>query len=491
MSSGGNGDGAGRLFDGVARRARHPAEPPSVAGRVPPHELDAEAAVLSAMMLDEGALYLALERLQPEHFYSDANRLIFSAAVECAADVPPKVDSVTVAAKLRAKQQIQQIGGIRYLAQLVDATPAVHHLDRHVDIVFDCWRLRQLIATCQRIAAEGYGDTGPVQAFIDEAEQQIYGIARGPERNEPSTLGEVVAETFAKIAAAAERGEKITGVSTGFPDLDRTTAGLHDSDLIIIAGRPGHGKTSLALNIAINIAAGPDPYGAAVFSLEMDKESLGKRAVCGEARIDANKLRHGTLDSDDWDQLTVTSNQIAGMPIWIDDQAALTLMQLRGKIRRLVATAARMRSDRDEPMPHKLVAIVDYLTLMEGPKGYGREQEVSGLSRGLKAIAKEFAIPVVAIAQLNRAVEIRGGDKRPMLSDLRDSGQIEQDADGIVFVYREELYKPDAIPVKGLAELIIGKQRHGPTGRVMLRYTPSYTRFDNLAQNDWSGYDDE
>ncbi|MHC4715047.1 MAG: replicative DNA helicase [Planctomycetota bacterium] len=490
-----NSGGNGQFFGDVASRAQQSAERhaelPSVAGRVPPHDLDAEAAVLSAMLLDESALYLALERLKREHFYSTANELIFEAAVECSVDVPPNVDAVTVVAKLRAKQVIQRVGGSRYVAQIVDATPAVHHLDRHIDIVFDCWRLRRLIASCQRIAAEGYGDTGPIQSFIDGAEQEIYEIARGPERNEASTLGEVLTETFAKMAAAADRGEKITGVSTGFTDLDKAMAGLHDSDLLIVAGRPGHGKTSLALNMAINIAAGPDPYAAAVFSLEMDKESLGKRAVCGEARVDANKLRHGTLAPDDWAQLTAAAGAIGAMHIWIDDQAALTLMQLRGKIRRLAAKAAQLRSSKDDPMPHKLVAIVDYLTLMSGPKGNGREQEVSELSRGLKAIAKEFAIPLVVIAQLNRGVETRGGDKRPILSDLRDSGAIEQDADAIVFVFREELYKPDVASVKGLAELIIGKQRHGPTGAVQLRYTPSYTRFDNLAPSEWSEYGDD
>jgi len=480
----GNGRGSGQLF---ARQAQR--EPPPVAGRPPPFDLDAEAAVLSAVMLDEQALYLALERLKPEHFYSEPNRLVFEAAVACSEKAPAKVDSLTVAAELRASKAIQRVGGVAYLAQLVDATPAVAHLDKHIEIVFDCWRLRRLIAACQRIAAEGYGDVGGVQRFIDAAEQEIYDISRGPEHQEAVTLGDAMQTTFDKIAKAAERGGKIVGVSTGFSDFDRLTAGLQDSHLHIVAGRPGHGKTSLALNMAINIAAGPDPYAAAVFSLEMDAESLGTRAVCGEARVDSNKLRHGTLDADGWACLTSAAAALATMPVWIDDQPALTLMQLRGKIRRLVARAAKMVSSQGLPMPHKLVAIVDYLTLMNGPKGNGREQEVSELSRGLKAIAKEFAIPVVVLAQLNRAVEVRGGDKRPILSDLRDSGAIEQDADLIAFVFREELYKPDSAAIKGLAELIIGKQRNGPTGRVMLRYTSSCTRFDNLAAGDWSGDD--
>jgi replicative DNA helicase len=473
---------------------------PSVAGRVPPHDLGAEAAVLSAAMLDADALDEVLDILEPEHFYSTANELIFEAAKALAADWMP-VDVTTVAGWLRSREQIQKIGGVRYLAQLVDATPAVAHVDAHARIVVEQWRLRELIRTCQKFAAEGYGDVGEPQTFIDSAEQAIYDIARTEARSTTVMVAEAMTTAFTALREAAERGGSITGMPTGFTDLDKKIAGLHRGDLLIIAARPGMGKTSLALNIAVNVAAsklGDDGKetpgtGVAVFTLEMPKEQLATRMLCSEARVDLGKLRQGYLNQDDWAHLTSAARFIGAMPMWIDDQPALSLLELRAKVRRAKAEASRkgqllgLGDDTEVGL-----VVVDYLQLMRGRKdAKSREQEISEISRGLKALAKEQNVPVIALSQLNRGVETRGGkDKRPMLSDLRESGAIEQDADTVVFIFRPEYYDRETTD-RGIAELIVSKQRNGPTGTVRTRFSAHCTRFDNLAPSEWSGYDDD
>lgn len=500
------------MMQRTERRGRPPQrlEPAMVAGRVPPHDLDAEAAVLSAILLSRDALDRVLEILKPEHFYSDANGRIYEAAQELALLGTP-IDIVSVASWLRDRERIAQVGGAPYLAQLADATPAVAHVTTHARAVYEKWRLRHLIATCQKVAAEGYGDVGVVQEFIDSAEQSIYELARTAQANSVQPLAQVLRAAFQQITAAAERGDRITGISTGYERLDSKTAGLHSGDLMIVAARPGMGKTSFVLNLGVNVASprtvsipGPgedgagverqEPgFGVCVFSLEMPREQLATRMVCSEGRVDLGKLRQGYLQPDDWRRLTEAASYLSSLPMWIDDTSAIGVLELRAKVRRIQAEYDRPATPTSAERKVGLV-VIDYLQLMKGRDGVNsREQEISEISRGLKQLAKELSVPVIALSQLNRAVETRTTkDKRPQLSDLRESGAIEQDADTIIFIYRDEYYNAETTNAKGIAELIIAKQRNGPTGKVLTRFTPSFTRFDNLAAGDYpEGVDDE
>ena len=500
------------MQQGSSRRIKPPTvvDPPPVAGRVPPHDLDAEAAVLSAVLLDRDALDRVLEVLKPEHFYSEANARIFQAAQALAVAMTP-IDIVSVASWLRDREWLQKMGGTAYLAQLADATPAVGHVGAHAKVVHEKWRLRQLIATCQRVSAEGYGDVGEVQQFIDGAEQSIYDLARTAHSSSEQPLSQVLKAAFEQITAAAERGDRITGVPTGYDRLDGKTAGLHEGDLVIVAARPGMGKTSFVLNIATNVgsprtitAPGPgesghgveryEPgFGVCVFSLEMPREQLATRMVCSEGRVDLGKLRQGHLHADDWRKLTESASYLSTLPVWIDDTPGLGVLELRAKVRRIQAEYNREATD-TQPARRVGLVVIDYLQLMKGRDGVNsREQEISEISRGLKGLAKELKVPVIALSQLNRAVETRTTkDKRPQLSDLRESGAIEQDADMIIFIYRDDYYNPETSDLKGIAELIIAKQRNGPTGKIKVRFSASYTRFDNLEPGDYpEGPDDE
>jgi replicative DNA helicase len=486
------------------QRSRTPREPPIVAGRVPPHDLDAEAAVISAILLKQEALDQVAELLRPEHFYSEANGKIYEATVELIRQGSP-VDTVQVASWLRDRERLAQVGGAAYLAQIVDATPAVAHVQAHARTVREKWRLRRLIAECQRLAAEGYGDVGQVQEFIDGAEQSVYELARTPEASNVQPIAQVLRAAFEQISKAAERGDRITGVPTGYPKFDEKTAGLHDGDLMIVAARPGMGKTSFVLNLAVNVASprtinvpGPNDrsygaterrepgYGVAVFSLEMPREQLATRMVCSEARVDVGKLRGGHLTPEDWRRLTEAASFLSMLPVWLDDTPAIGLLEVRAKVRRMQAEYNR-GGTADNPDKRIGLVIIDYLQLMSGrPNAQSREQEISEISRGLKQLAKELRVPVIALSQLNRGVETRAQkDKRPQLSDLRESGAIEQDADTIVFIYRDDYYFPETSEHKGLAELIIAKQRNGPTGKVFTRFTSSCTRFDSLQAGDY------
>jgi len=472
------------------------------AGRIPPHDLDAEAAVLSAILLSTESFDEVSDLLAPEHFYSEANRRIYECVVDLQGNGRP-VDVVTVATWLRDHERLQQVGGTPYLAQLTDSIPAVAHVAAHARVVREKWRVRKLIATCQRFAAEGYSGYGDVQEFIDQAEQAIFDIARIPESTAVRPVREAIHGAFDILVAASKRGEGITGVPTGFDRLDRKCAGLHKGDLYIVAGRPGMGKTAFVLNIAVNVASprrvkSTDPndplgsgeieqpgWGVGFFSLEMPREQLASRLLAVEARVDVSRLRSGTIRHDDWNKLTDAAARVGRLPIWLDDTPALGLLDLRAKIRRLKAEISRKMTDGPEAQDLGLV-VIDYLQLMQGRKdAASREQEISELSRGLKQLAKEMGVPVMALSQLNRSVETRTTkDKRPQLSDLRESGAIEQDADTILFIYRDEYYFQES-PDRGVAEIIIAKQRNGPTGTVKVRFTPEYTRFDNLASEDY------
>jgi replicative DNA helicase len=481
---------------------------PGSPGRIPPSDLDAEAAVLSASLLDADAFDRVQETLAPEHFYADANRRIYEGIVDLKGAGKP-VDIVSVAAWLKDRNRLAQVGGTPYLAQLSDATPAVAHVEAHAKIIREKWRVRQLISTCQRYAAEGYAGCEDVQLFIDSAEQAVFDIARVPESSTLVPIKDAIHGAFKILADAARRGGGITGIETGFTQLDRSCAGLHPGDLYIVAGRPGMGKTSFVLNLAVNVARPKqvplgneqegfleapveEPgYGVLFCSLEMPREQLAARLLAAEARVGMSSIRSGKVAREDWSKLTDAASRLGRLPLWLDDTPALTLLDLRAKIRRLQAEIKRG----DSPVAAKglgLIAI-DYLQLMQGRRDAGsREQEISELSRGLKQLSKEMSVPVLALSQLNRAVETRTTkDKRPQLSDLRESGAIEQDADTIMFIYRDEYYFRDS-PDKGIAEIIIAKQRNGPTGKVMTKFTSEYTRFDNLApeEYDFDQFDD-
>ncbi len=473
--------------------------PPVVDGRVPPHDLDAEAAVLSACMIDGRALDSVLEFLKPEHFYSEAHRRIFEACVELHSTGQP-VDVVQVGSWLRSRERLAQVGGMAYITEVLNAVPAIANAPAYGRTIREKARVRQLIVTCQRVAAEGYIDYGEAQSFIDNAEQSIYAIARTPESSTVRPLVQVLRDSFKKISESAARGGRITGISTGFDRLDRVVAGLHQGELSIIAARPGMGKTSFVLNLATNVAK-PVPMesqydpndrweepgvGVVVFSLEMPREQIANRMLCSEAKVDVGKLRSGGQTRDDWSRLTQAASELGRLPIWIDDTPSISLLELRAKVRRLQA-------DYTGPGPNGKgvrrigLVIIDYLQLMKGRDGVNsREQEISEISRGLKGLAKELEVPVIALSQLNRAVETRSDkSKRPMISDLRESGAIEQDADNIIFIYRDEYYNKEATTERAIAELIVAKQRNGPTTTVKVRFDKEYTRFDNLAEGEY------
>jgi replicative DNA helicase len=473
-------------------------EAPSVAGRVPPQDINAEAAVLSAALADPGALDAVLGVLQPEHFYSPANERIFAACIELHSAGKP-VDLVMVSRLLRDRDMLAGVGGASYLAQISDATPTIAHVEAHAAIVREKWRARQLIATCQHIAAEGYGDVGDTEAWIDGAEQRVFAVAHTEQTGGLEHVSGALRRSMQAISDAAERGDKIIGTPTGFERLDAKTAGLHDGDLMIIAARPGMGKTALAMNIAVNLAH-HDPLRERtrprlevdVFSLEMPREQLASRMICSEGRVDLGKLRQGGLQPEDWRRLTDAGAFLSSLALHIDDSPALSVLEIRAAVRRRQAAFNRPPTDTDPGQRVGLV-VVDYLQLMKGSdRAESREGAVSEISRGLKHLAKELHVPVIALSQLNRSVETRNTkDKRPQLSDLRESGAIEQDADTVIFIYREEYYEPETKDAKGLAELIIAKQRNGPTGRVMTRFAPSCTRFDSLEYGAYPDMRDE
>lgn len=472
-------------------------------GRIPPQDLDAEAAVLSAILLSKDAFDEVQEIVAPEDFYSEANRRIYEAMVELARESKP-IDLINVASWLRGRERLEQVGGTPYLAELTDATPAVGHVAAHAVTVRETARLRKLISTCQRLAAEGYGDCGEVQDFVDRAEQAIFEIARATKTTAVRPLRDAIHGAFEILSAAAKRGEAITGMPSGFVELDKRCAGLHPGDLYIVAGRPGMGKTSFVLNLAVNVAqprrvvtddgaeVEQPGYGVVMFSLEMPREQLASRMLASEGRVDVSKIRSGQIAGEDWNKLTEAAAMLGRLPLWLDDTPAISLLDLRARIRRLQAEVERQSGD--GPRAEKLgLVIIDYLQLMTGRRDAGsREQEISEISRGLKQLAKEMGVAVIALSQLNRSVETRTTkDKRPQLSDLRESGAIEQDADTIMFIYRDEYYFEDS-PDKGIAEVIVSKQRNGPTGKVKVRFESAYTRFDNLAPDDYDfdEYDD-
>jgi replicative DNA helicase len=440
-------------------------------GTPPPHDLQAEAALLGTVIIDQSALDKVLETLQPTHFYSESHRRIYEACFTLHAESKP-VDIVQVATWLKDRNRIDQIGGVGYLTELLNAAPAPPNPVAYAKTIVEKSRVRSLIEVCRKVLAEAYGDYGDAQAFIDEAEQAIYDIARTAESSSVERVSAVLKKVFKSIQDAAARGERITGIPTGFPELDALTAGLHDGDLTIVAGRPGSGKTSYALNVASNLAAAD--CGVVFFSLEMPREQLASRLICADGKVDVGLLRRGLVGPSEWDKLTPAAVRLGEAPFWVDDAPTLSVLELRAKIRRI-----QSEFDREEKRRVRVV-FVDYLQLMRGHAKDSREQEVSSISRGLKALAKELKVSVVALSQLNRAVEGRV-DKRPQLYDLRESGAIEQDADNVLFIYRDDYYNPESSREPGIAELILAKQRNGPIGTVKVRFAKEFTRFSPLG----------
>jgi replicative DNA helicase len=444
--------------------------------RIPPNSLEAERSVLGGLMLQNGAIDTALEIIKVDDFYSEANARIFEAVLELHRSSTP-VDTVTLREHLARASKLQGVGGDEYLLSLTDTIPAIENIRAHANIIKEKALVRRLITACHTVAAKGYGDYGNAQEFLDQAEKAVFDVASVQTRSQVERVRDVVIRAFEDLHALARSGARVSGLHTGFTRLDAMTAGMHPGDLIIVAGRPGMGKTSFALNVGVNASHsrfGTDKNaGVAIFSLEMPKDQLVKRMLASEARVDSSRMRTGQVHRDDWQNLAQAAGTLSDLPIFIDDTPGLTLMELRAKARRIMSE-------------HGLaLIIIDYLQLMRsGTKSDSREQEISEISRSLKGLAKEMAIPIIALSQLNRGVESRGNkDKRPQLSDLRESGAIEQDADTIWFVYRDEVYNKESLDL-GVAEIIIGKQRAGPTGTCKVRFFNQYTRFDNLSDEE-------
>ncbi|MGH7531569.1 MAG: replicative DNA helicase [Gemmatimonadales bacterium] len=451
-----------------------PPEGREFAGRQAPWSNEAEQAVLGAMLLDQDAALKAAEILDDTMFYREGHRLLFRAmlALTERGDV---IDPVTLRDALTRRGDLDRAGGMEYIAALIDVVPTTANVDYHARIVRDKAVLRRLVEAATAIIQDIYDGHGTAGEVLDNAEHRVFQVAQFRRAEEFIRIKELIWPTMERIEQLQSGAGAVTGVASGFLDLDRLTAGFQRADLVIVAARPSMGKTALALNI-VQHAAIEHNVGVAIFSLEMSKDQLVQRLLCSEGLVDAQRLRRGQLRDDDYPKLARAAGLLGTAPIWIDDSAALTPLAMRSKARRLKAE-------------HDIQLIIaDYLQLMQGPGDVeNRQQEISYISRSLKALAKELDVPVVAISQLSRAPEQRGGEhRRPQLSDLRESGAIEQDADVVCFIYRQEFYDGPVDPktnesIEGIAEVIVGKQRNGPTGTVKLHFKKEYTRFDNYS----------
>ena len=451
--------------------------------RRPPYSAEAEVSVLGGMLLDATAIDRAMEVVDASMFYREAHRRLFRAIVRVVrrGDV---VDIVTLQEDLKRNEELEVVGGLDYVAELLDAVPTAANIEYHAKIVRDKALLRRLIDASQEIIQDVYEQgEREVDELIDHAESKIFQVAQDQDREGFVRVKDLLWPTFEEIEKLQEQKSPVTGIPTGFADLDKMTTGLQPGDLVIVAARPSMGKTSWVLNVAAT-AAIDHKHAVAVFSLEMGKEQLLKRFLSAEARIDAQLLRRGGMTPEDHKRLAAAAGHMNTAPIWIDDTPGLSVLEMRGKSRRLKAEI--------ESEGGKLgMIIIDYLQLMGSDgRSESRVQEVSQMSRGLKALARELKVPVIALSQLSRAVESRH-DKRPMLSDLRESGSIEQDADLVMFLYRPEYYfgptDNDGNSIEGLAELIVSKQRNGPVGTVPLYFHKMYTRFDSASRDAHAG----
>ncbi|AEB10387.1 replicative DNA helicase [Desulfobacca acetoxidans] len=452
-------------FTPASSQGKKPALPE---GRVPPANLEAEQSVLGGILLKPGALDLIVDSLSPNDFYHETHQKIFEIMLNLYQRREP-VDLVSVTALLHDRQLLDAVGGPGFLASLSDNVGTAVNIEYYSKIVLEKSILRQLIDCSNGIAVECYEQIDDVDTFLDEAENRIFAIAEARMRQGFFDLNKLVDNEISLLEKLYDRKEITSGVATHFQDLDRFTAGLQKSDLIILAARPSMGKTALALNIAYNVAH-TSHTPVAIFSLEMSKEQLVRRLLSAIGRIDASLLRQAAfLTRDQWTHLQEAAGKLMDCPIYIDDTPAVTVLEVRAKCRRLM---------REKELG---LVLIDYLQLMRGRRdSSSREQEISEISRSLKSLAKDLNIPIVALSQLNRRVEERP-NKRPQLADLRESGAIEQDADVILFIYRDEVYRKDS-PDKGIAEIIIGKQRNGPTGVFKLHFANQFTRFDDFSE---------
>ncbi len=432
--------------------------------RVPPQFIEGERAILGGLLLDNTALAKVIELVKPDDFYREAHRLIFRAMISLFEKGEP-VDWVTLTSALNQEGRLEAVGGPAYLTELDEAVPSAANILHYTKVVQEKSLLRQMISASNEISTRCYEDHRNLDQFLDEAEQIIFRIGETRIQSGFVHIKELMISGFETIESLYDRKEAITGVPSGFKDLDMFTAGFQPSDLIIIAGRPSMGKTSFAINVATNAAIEANTP-TAIFSLEMSKEQIGLRILCSKARVNLKNLRTGFLSQEDWPKLTAAAGKISEAPLYVDDTPAINSLEMRAKARRL-------KKEKDLGL-----IVVDYLQLMRGTTPTdSREKEISEISRALKALAKELNVPVIALSQLNRRVEERP-NKRPQLADLRESGAIEQDSDVIIFIYRDEVYnQSDDNPKKGEAELIIGKQRNGPIGLVKAHFRSSYSTF--------------
>lgn len=420
-------------------------------------------------MIDEGAIGSAIEILDEAWFYEQSHRQIFKAVLELY-NQRKNVDLITLSDKLKSDGTLEQIGGVSYLSFLIDLVPSAANVEHYANIVREKGVLRRLIKNATNIIAESYGSTGNVDEVVDNAERLIFEVADLKQRSQSVHIKDLVRQSIEKLDFLYQRKQHVTGIPTGFEKFDHMTSGLQNSDLIIIAGRPSMGKSALAISMAEYVGI-EQKQGVAVFSLEMSKEQLVQRMLCSQARVDAHKVRSGFLSPSDWPKLTAAAGRLSESKIFIDDTPAISVLELRAKARRLKANQGIE------------LIILDYLQLMRSAvQSESRQQEISEISRSLKALARELSVPVIALSQLSRAVESRQ-DHKPQLSDLRESGAIEQDADLVVLLMREEYYNPTE-ENKGVADVHIAKQRNGPVGTVKLAFIKEYMRFENLAYAD-------
>lgn len=442
-------------------------------GKVPPQVTEFEETVLGALMLEKDAIHTVIDILKPESFYTEAHEKIFSAILKLSLEHKP-IDIHTVAQQLRIEDEIDLVGGAFYLAQLTNKVASTAHLEYHSRIIAQKHIQRELIRVGAEIQTRAFQEADDVSDMLDQAEQDLFNIAEGNIKKEVSRIDAVLHKAIEQIQEAAKRPDGLSGVPSGFTEMDRMTAGWQKSDLIIIAARPAMGKTAFVLSMARNIAV-DHKRPVAFFSLEMASDQLVKRLIASESELSSEKIRNGSLKDYEWTQLETKIRKLEDAPLYLDDTPALSIFEFRAKLRRLV-------------MQHKVeLVVIDYLQLMTAGGNTSREQEVSTISRSLKAIAKELQIPILALSQLNRSVEMRAGDKRPQLSDLRESGAIEQDADMVLFIHRPDYYgiTEDAVgnSLLGLAEIIVAKHRNGSVGDIQLKFIKEFTRFTDVEES--------
>lgn len=439
-------------------------------GKIPPNDIEAEQAVLGSMLLDRDAVSSALEVLKPDDFYREENKLIFDAILNLYNRSEP-IDLITVKDELISLGKFEVCGGLEYIADLPDKVPTTANVDQYIKIVEEKSVLRSLIKTSNELVNLGYDQSLEVDEIIEKAEKSVFDLLQNRNQKGYTPIKDILVETVAQLEKLYNQKEHITGIPTGFADLDYKTAGLHGSELILVAARPAMGKTAFALNIATNVAVRAK-VPVAIFSLEMSKEQLVSRVLSSETMIDSNKLKTGKMEEEDWIKLSEGLEPLSEAEMYIDDTPGISITEIRAKCRKL-------KLEKDIGL-----VVIDYLQLISGSgnrKNGSREQEISEISRSLKILAKELNVPVIALSQLSRAPEQRKDDHRPMLSDLRESGAIEQDADIVMFLYRDDYYNPDS-ENKNIAEVILAKHRGGSTGTVELLWLGSFTKFANIER---------